>query len=497
MKMPLSITTYWLYHVLVIALCASTVGALTFIACPRVEAGSLLDVEISSEPPADEAEDADFPPGGNPIDFFDAYSWKLFIALNWPAESNKRGVPDKTKDISDITAPRVWETWKSMSEIFQPAGAEPAAWDSPDMTACEADALNRAGPPVRRLPFAKLGSVLEDFNQVDATGFAVGPVVARNRTYLRYEIRVNQKQFDAIRTGKLYRRETLEKKAKDKERIVFPDQAIEVKAAWRELKPSEDAAQRARYYRLQARAVEPETGRCQTKEFALIGFHIGQKTANRRQWTWSTFEHVDALAASTEPGLDLPPWLALAPDDAHASPPGDPITNQNGPKPDPDPTLVRRFTPNPDITGVSRPRTDATNKKWQENSKIKNTVWKNYRLVLTQWPTQLKQETSLGRPFPSSNVANVTMETYRNLQVSSCIQCHLQAGITSADSGDSFATDFAWFLGLRAFPVPSSSAGLTPGGNEPGAARSRAFRTRLRQAAEKALQRDPEPEFKK
>jgi hypothetical protein len=349
---------------------------------------------------------------------------------------------------------------------------------------------------VKPLPFAKLGPVLEDFNQVDATGFAVGPVVARNRTYLRYEIRVNQKQFDAIRKDELYLRAKLEKRAKDNARVVFPDQSIEVKAAWRELKPSEDAAQRARYYHVQARAFDPESGSCETKEFALIGFHIGQKTANRRQWTWSTFEHVDTLGAGAEARPDTQPWLALAPDDGHASPPGGAITKENKPKPSPDPTLVRRFITNPAITDVSRPRTDATNKKWQEHEKIKNTVWKNYRLVLTQWPTVTKKETGLGSPFPSSNVANVTMETFQQLQSSSCIQCHLQAGITNANSGDQFPTDFAWFLGLRAFPVPPASAGLVPGGNEPGAKRARAFRKRLHQAAEKALKQDPEPKFK-
>lgn len=464
----------------------------------RLDAKDLRDVEISPDPPADEAENPGFPTPNenpNPIDFFDAYSWKLFIALNWPAEPGKRGVPDRSKDISDTTAPRLWETWKSTSEIFQPNGAPPSPWESFEgAPVCPGEPAN---PNVKPLPFSKLGPVLEDFNQANDTGFLVGPVVARNRTYLRYEIRINQKQFDAILKDKLYLRNALEKKSEDNQRIVFPDQSIEIKAAWRELRPSEDAAQRARYYHVQARVVEPESGNCETKEFALIGFHIGQKTKNRRQWIWSTFEHVDTLGAGAESPPDSPPWLILAPDDAHASPPSEPITKENRPKPSPDPTLVRRFITNPDINSVSRPRTDATNKTWQEHQKIKNTVWANYRLVLTQWPTQPKQESGRGKPFPSSNVANVTMETFPQLQSSSCIQCHFQAGVTKADSGDQFATDFAWFLGLRAFSVPSSSVGLTPGGNEPGAKRARAFRTRLHQAAEKASQRDPEPKFKK
>src|ERR1700674_4733361 len=67
-----------------------------------------VDVVISPTPPADE-----FDPGGFPIDFFDAYSWQIFVALNWPATAGQRGVPDTNKTIADQTSPRVWETWKS------------------------------------------------------------------------------------------------------------------------------------------------------------------------------------------------------------------------------------------------------------------------------------------------------------------------------------------------------------------------------------------------
>jgi hypothetical protein len=442
----------------------------------HAQAQSLLDVVVSPEPPADEAEDPDFP-GGNPIDFFDAYSWKLFIALNWPAKANKRGIPDKTKDISDVTAPRVWETWKSISDIYLPDGDAPSDWDAPVT----------ASPNEKVLPFAMVGPVLEEFNQVDAAGFPVGHLVARNRTYVRYEIRVNQKQFDNIRDKKLYLRETLEKAQSNGTPIVFDNQSIEIKAAWRELKSPEDDGQKDRYYHVRARAVDPETNTTEVKDFALIGFHIGQKTATRRQWTWSTFEHVDML----EVGANSPPGtlasLQLALNDEAATPPTGGINAQNPPKPDPDPTLVRRFIFNDTINTVSRPATDKTNRKWQEHEKIKNTVWKNYRLVLTQWPTIKNQETGLGAPFPSKNVANVTMETFIGLQKSSCIQCHFPTA---------FSTDFAWFVSLRAFPIPPAEGAL-PGGNVPGAVKAKDFAKRLQRARERALVEEPEPIFNK
>ena len=87
-----------------------------------------LNVVIGPNPPADEC---DHLSGQNPINFFDAYSWQTFIALNWPAASGSRGVPDTAKNHCDRTAPRVWETWKSVEEAFVPGGIAPAAWNDP------------------------------------------------------------------------------------------------------------------------------------------------------------------------------------------------------------------------------------------------------------------------------------------------------------------------------------------------------------------------------
>ncbi len=50
---------------------------------------------------------------------------------------------------------------------------------------------------------------------------------------------------------------------------------------------------------------------------------------------------------------------------------------------------------------------------------IKGTVWENYMLVATQWPTQISPEdpNNDGKPFPDggSEIANTTMETYFSL----------------------------------------------------------------------------------
>lgn len=86
--------------------------------------------------------------------------------------------------------------------------------------------------------------------------------------------------------------------------------------------------------------------------------------------------------------------------------------------------------------------TEQINAKWHSDPRISGTVWRNYKLIMTQWPAQ-PNSGPLGSPFPKNRVANLTMETY--LQHSSCIGCHFKAG-----------TDFAWFMNMRAFPVKES-----------------------------------------
>lgn len=464
-------------------------GLLTLAPIGRAQAPSLLLPNISSVPPSDEAEDENFPGGTNPIDFFDAYSWRLFIALNWPAADNKRGEPDTNRKIADVIGPRVWETWKSASEAIPPDGSAPTEWDSFDaVPLCENEAGGQAGRgPVKVLAFAMPGPVFEDFNQVGADGVPTGALVARNRSYVRYEIRMNRKQFDHIKKNKLNLRETLVNMAPDSPARVFPDTSIEVKAAWRELKSPADDAIAQRYYHVQARAFNPETKSCETKRFGLIGLHIVQKTKKRRQWTWSTFEHVDNLS----PGAGAPAGAASTLEEVaenEVSQPDGGVTADKPPKLDPDPTKVHRFHLNlAEFNTIPPGKTAATNAKWHAQPEIAGSVWKNYFLVMTQWPTKIGQEAGTGSPFPARNVANITMETYKKLQVSSCIGCHFP---TRAN----FGTDFAWFVALSAFPVPPA---LPPGGAAPGSAKSKAFIEKLNKAAAQASEVPSPVDFSK
>jgi hypothetical protein len=406
-----------------------------------------LDVVVSPVIPKDEED----PGTGNPIKFFDNYSWRLFVALNWPAMPDQRGEADGSKSLGDLSAtsngmempiPRVWETWKSVEEVFSPDGKAPSDWNTFD-TIHECQNVDSAHDATAKVltEFTKLDNVLGDLNQVNDIGFPVGPLIARNRTYVRYEIRMNQAEFEFIRSKKLYRRENLPKPEDEKE-LPFASGSIGVKAAWREFKLPVERGLLSRYYHRDAWAFNPATKQCEKKTFGLVGFHVTQKTPHRPQWTWSTFEHVDNLSV----GPDAPTGTestfdSSGPATGNISPPA-PITSTNGPLPDPQPVkIARQHFNTQDFSSIPPPETKDANSTWHADPKIKATVWENYDLIMTQWPVPADSTDADFTPFPANNVANISMETY--VQRNSCLTCHQPT---------TNHTDFVWFVSIRAFP---------------------------------------------
>jgi hypothetical protein len=381
---------------------------------------------------------------------FDDFSWRSFIALNWPAATVGRGIPDTKKQIGDQSQSVVWESWKSAYELFQPGGEIPSEWDSYDgATPCP----DIKGHDARTTKILAMFSQGEDINQAGFTEVPVGPLVAQNRTYVRYEIRVNRPEFDFIRGDPLdreskpayYLRENLPSKSRGAPPLAFPFGSIEVKAEWKVFNLPDEAAALDRYYHREAIVRDPVTNACETRTVGLVGLHIIQKTPTRPQWIWSTFEHVDNVTL----GAGAPAALKPAfndPAGPQANPPGKPRVINMIPKavvPNPKPVQVVRLRP-------IHPSTAKTNGIYQ--AKLAGKVWQNYQLVLTQWPTA--PEAADFKPFPSdpdngpfqtgSSVANVTMETGTPMQTkTSCMGCH------SVDN-KTYATGFVWFLDIQA-----------------------------------------------
>ena len=352
-----------------------------------------------------------------PMDFFDDFSWRSFLALSWPSKPDVRGVADAGRAGTDLSGPRVWETWKSAFEAVPAKGAEPTVWSSFDgKTPCAEVAEAGSGKTRVLGSFTKFG----DISQADF-GSLAGPLVSQNRRYLHYEVKVNEPEFNVIRTNKLYERSVIDGLTAP---VVFTNGSIEVKAAWREFRDDEGAAVRSRYYRTQAHVQNYTTSNGEVKELGLVGLHIVQKTPLRPQWVWSSFEHVDNVppfgqspSIGTSFALNDPSKpQVLDPDPGHAPVPVTDATYlTTGGEPVHPPMQVVR-------TAAIQSKTLSTNTRYQHA--LAGSVWANYMLVMTQWPTDTA--TPDGVPFPDEGtgtvIANTSMETYFQ-NSTSCMSC--------------------------------------------------------------------------
>jgi hypothetical protein len=396
------------------------------LACIGIAAACIAQPATAQVPAPAVSPDAlpDVPPtpaGENPFPFFDNYSWRSFIALNWPAMSgaDNRGLPDRSKAFGDTSGPRVWGTWKSRYEIFQPGGSLPSAWTS-------YDGVNPCGASNQVVTLRSF-SAFADFNQaiVSLTNHG-NPLVAQNRTYIRYEVRVNRSQFDSIVDNKWYLADNLPTATAP---VPFKNGSTEIKAAWRILTDADTAEVRKRYYIVPgAQVLDVSSGQCAARDIALVGFHIVTKTPNRPQWIWSSFEHVDnvpGLSSEPPPPAGIPRSFNNPGQPQALIPEGRPpaLSPDNPPASDPSPMQVVRKQP-------IQSKTMDMNRTYWNLPEIKGTVWQNYMLVMTQWPTQIAPEspTNNGAPFPSSGstLSNTTMETYFQFDdgTGHCMVCH-------------------------------------------------------------------------
>lgn len=393
--------------------------------CPAIPIPTITSPQV----PDDVCIPQGFP--DNPIQFFDDYSWRSFIALVWPASNGHRGQPDPSKAVGDA-GPRVFETFKSGWEIFHNDGSAPAPWnnfDAPMFNACNAQIAFGDFVLASFSKFSELGEA--------GVGGLVGPLVAQNTTYVRYATGFNEIEFNQISNSNLYLRKNLPMAAP------FQNGALDVKSAWMLMK---NVARPERYYTRTALVLDPETGKCSAMLVGLVGLHIVQKTDTRPQWIWTTFEQVD----------NVPPAEPGAPSEFNfnngtSTPPmpsADPYVLDPLPLPTPAPFNVMRLND----TAPINTSTLNTNTAYRNLLKNQGSVWQHYQLVMTQWPLQPKQPSVPGTPdktFPGfgdkSAFANVTMETFDQGSIKTgCMNCH---NSTKAQ------TDFLWTLNDHAFPA--------------------------------------------
>ncbi|MBS1728833.1 MAG: hypothetical protein JST51_19105 [Armatimonadetes bacterium] len=397
--------------------------------------------------------------------FFDQFSWQSFIALCWPANTSKRGVPANPNDPAMLltmknTTPIVWVSYKNQWDLFAQGNNRPSPWNSFD------DPINpcpSAHSMTHVFGLAK-GATLP--NGKGLTGdideaFSV-PLVDQQKNYALYEIRYNQPQYDFIRgsdsdpTTWIYLKKNLmTQEMKGGGTVTMPISntttpgAMLIKAAWKVITAVDDPS---RYYIIDEPVFDPVSGKCIKMKLGLVGLHIAQKVDGFSEWIWSSFEQVDNVPGapnarapySFNNGTSTPKT-----DRGYANKPTGtgalPVSQRV-------PVQVTRFNPIPTTPkGLSTVDLNALYQK-----AVGNAWLKYYELVITQWPTD---DTSFklygsgggiypkdcGAAFPVDGCANTSMETYFQSKLdastfgNSCMSCHYQAP----------GTDFSWSLQNR------------------------------------------------
>ena len=343
-----------------------------------------------------------------------------------------------------------------------------------------------------------------DFNQsAFLPGVAANPLVAQNRTYTRYEARINEPEYSALAVHGWSLGETLPDPAHPAE---LPVGSIAVKAAWRPLQRRIRPAVRARYYVVEnanvvdvAKTLAAGHVVCSKSDVALVGLHIVIRTKDRPQGLWSTFEHVDNVPPAGEGEAREPdarqagapysyfdaskPKLGLWP--AFGLPDTLPVSMDHPPKIDPTPMQVVRRHP-------IHASTMAMNRAYWALKGIKGTVWEHYMLVASQWPTSpapaapqndggyfpgqpleadAPRENYQSADAPHENLVNTTIETYfQDRRQAACPATRASPTRSDAISSACWAAfargrAFGWrrYRERPAYEPGSGGAGIPPG----------------------------------
>jgi hypothetical protein len=211
----------------------------------------------------------------------DEYAWRLFVALNWPADLHTRQADRGAAFGSD--RPVVWETWLAAGEVYLGRGADPGPWSA-----------QRVAPaPARRFESVSARDLPNLRRIVAGVMVPVADPIADARRLT--EIHMNRATFEFIRAAQLYSVDGQLRAYAARRPITLPYGAREVKAKWRPISESE----RSRYHTMQLTLADGTR-----RLYGLTALHIASK--DLPNWFWSTFEHVDNPTLADSEGWQLP-----------------------------------------------------------------------------------------------------------------------------------------------------------------------------------------------
>lgn len=404
---------------------------------------------------------------------FDIFSWQSFVALNWPADSTGKPWGGSIADHPD--APRVWENYKDLSEIFSTDA--PLTLQLQNAKSNKLKYFYRTSKSPHKLD--SLGTFL------DADG---DPLIDRNLNFAVFEVKANPVESDFIAKNNLTTKRGIDsisapvnEQDKTLRQLTMPASsaatknvgAMEIKTAWRILDSARGGDDYSRYYTRDAvisiSAANSVSGVAFTikAKVGLVGMHIIRKTGTFGNWIWSTFEHIDNTPDNLQEAQmnqkPAHPWSFYNQTSIGVQPntPVTPFPQDSGrykfdsiwPYANRYAVTVYGEAGNKPVYGTQAQRmypiyyrTEQVNDLWRR--KLSGTVWANYKLIGSQWAASTLTP---GKPLPAAPamLGNSTLETFvLGSSMGTCIGCHMNAQIKY--NGDTVRTDLSFLLALHA-----------------------------------------------
>ena len=265
-----------------------------------------------------------------------AFAWQEFIALNWPALTGNRDMPDKDNGKFGAAGPVVWETFRHKLETFPGTGIPHGGsnYNDPPQYIYKPESVgNYANVPSGGIPACSSqagGSTpfinLDEQDEIGLDQMFAGHVVPGSQydgQQILFLAKSNQIEYDYVFPKGWYVKDaapvaqTTAYVQKNKaspppgstDLVSFNNGTVEIKAAWRKLTTDENASGKfytapVRYYQKQDETqtyggvTGDPTHPCYVDEqtgWGLVGLHIIQKTPTAPYFIFATFEQGDNI----------------------------------------------------------------------------------------------------------------------------------------------------------------------------------------------------------
>ena len=378
----------------------------------------------------------------------DCFAWQSFIALNWPTEPSKSfGEPYDKSFVQ-------WETYMPKDVLFNKEGTAPPAWGTlvSDEYAekFKSQKLIMHPKQTKLLTFRSKMTGKDTLNDLDfeqAAPFGKPNWLgAQNSTNVWYEILLNKDYHDYVVNNGYYNAKTQHDSVTAGVPINFPKGvyqgkvgAIELKAAWMEVKDATDEKWK-RYKLSLATVLDPLSDQLRTTTVALVGLHILHKTTNQPTWVWATFEQIDNVpgSSSSPNGYNFHNENCKVQAVQLKDGTTDSVTCTPNTSP---PYYLKNGAPVPiqltRVNSIDEKDAKPINKKMQDSiqSFYPDAVWQYYELVDVIWSQTLQPDPTTPIQSPrnintatmqsgATIVANTTMESYVQ-GTNTCYSCHV------------------------------------------------------------------------